>query len=365
MGSALQRARRAISKVAPARHRDTLLFVVDDAGWIVDEIAKQLQSHLPAGVKSAIVSHGWEGARGCTVHFINRIWAWNDTVLDRVHPSNRLVGVWWHGRFDAEDQATRQALARLRASHQRFARFQVTCTSARQTLEAAGVSSDRIVTLPIGVDLRMFRPPADLAARRAARRALGIPDSAHVVGCFQKDSSGWDDAGEPKMIKGPDVLVDALARLHARHPIHAVIPGPARGFVKRGLASAGVPFSAPGHVSRGELPSLYHSLDMYMSPSRDEGGPAGALEAMASGVALVSTSAGIPADMIDSGRNGVLVPTSDAAALADAAEGLIVDRGRREALAGAALDTIRAYDWPVLVERYVTELYGPLRPAGA
>jgi len=113
-------------------------------------------------------------------------------------------------------------------------------------------------------------------------------------------------------------------------------------------------------VSREDLPALYHALDLYLSPSRDEGGPAGVLEAMASGVAVVSTRTGIPADLIASGTNGVLVPTSDAAALADAAADLLEDASRRASLARAALDSIRPYDWTVVAGRYLDELYRPL-----
>ena len=44
----------------------------------------------------------------------------------------------------------------------------------------------------------------------------GLPDDAFVVGSFQKDGVGWGDGLEPKLVKGPDVLVEALARAHER-----------------------------------------------------------------------------------------------------------------------------------------------------
>lgn len=302
-------------------------------------------------------------ARDCTIHFIDRAWAWSDGVLDRVDPSNHLIGVWWHGRLDSPDPIIQSSLRRLSAQHHRFTRLQVTCSSGRQTLEALGVPSERIVTLPIGVDLRTFRPPLEDAFRSVARRELGVADGVTAVGCFQKDGVGWDDGAEPKLIKGPDVLVDALVLLNARRPIHVVIPGPARGYVTRRLKDAGVPFSAPGMVSREELPHLYHALDLYLSPSRDEGGPAGVLEAMASGVSVVSSRTGIPADLIDPGVNGLLVDVGDAEALASAAEELIESPGLRASLAEGGLASIQAYDWRVVAERYAAELYVPIHVA--
>jgi glycosyltransferase involved in cell wall biosynthesis len=195
------------------------------------------------------------------------------------------------------------------------------------------------------------------------RQELGVADGVAAVGCFQKDGVGWNDGAEPKLIKGPDVLVDALVLLSARRPIHVVIPGPARGYVKRRLKEAGIPFSAPGMVARGELPRLYHALDLYLSPSRDEGGPAGVLEAMASGVPVASSRAGIPADLIDPGVNGLLVNVGDAQALASAAAALIESPALRFSLAEGGLASIQAYDWRNLATRYAEELYVPVHMA--
>jgi glycosyltransferase involved in cell wall biosynthesis len=340
---------------------DALVLVGDRAGWILDEVAQQLACHLPPDLHCQLASDGWRTARRCTIHLIDRGWAWADGVLDDVHASNRLLGVWWHGRPDSPDRAIQAALERLRACSHRFARFQVTCSSGRRTLAEMGVPADRIVVLPVGVDLAVFRPAVDAASRLEARREIGIPEYSIAIGCFQKDGNGWGEGTEPKLIKGPDLLADALAQLRRRYPVHAVIPGPARGYLKRRLAEAGVPFSAPGMVERHYLPSLYHALDMYCSPSRDEGGPAGALEAMACGIPVVSSRTGIPADLIESGVNGLLAEPGDAGALALAAADLIERPALRSSMARAALIGIQAYDWKLLAVRYASELYAPLR----
>lgn len=358
MTSLVQRAlRRAVRRRPP---EGALLLVVDGAGWILDEVAQQLTDNLSPAFGCRIASGNWASATHCTLHFMDRAWAWTDGVLDGVDPSNRLIGVWWHGRLDSPEPLIQAALRRLRARHDRFARFQVTCSSGRQTLEALGVPSEKIVTLPLGVDLKKFRPPSDGASRSAARQALGVGAGTAVIGCFQKDGNGWSEGAEPKLIKGPDILVDALTLLHARCPIHAVIPGPARGYVTRRLRKAGIPFSAPGMVSREELPRLYHALDLYLSPSRDEGGPAGVLEAMASGVPVASSRAGIPADLIEPGVNGLLVDVGDPEALASAAATLIESPELRSSLVQRGLASIQAYDWQRLTVRYAEELYVPL-----
>ena len=67
--------------------------------------------------------------------------------------------------------------------------------------------------------------------------------SAFVVGSFQKDGVGWEEGLEPKLIKGPDVLLAAVERLRQRVPeLWLLLTAPARGYVKEGLERIGVPY---------------------------------------------------------------------------------------------------------------------------
>ena len=343
-------------------HRRRLLLVVDDAGWILDEVGEALRRHLPEHLRACTVGSDWNTARHCSIHFINRAWAWGDGLLDRVHPSNRLLGLWWHGGPDSPDPVLRNALKRLSLVHERFDRIQVTCRIGRETVRGAGVPDEKIVVLPEGVDLQVFRPAPPPAARASLRAKLGIADDAVAIGCFQKDGDGWGEGLLPKLVKGPDILADALELLHSRARIHAVLPGPARGYLTGRLQKAGVPFSAPGLVPRAELAQMYHALDIYVSPSRDEGGPAGVLEAMASGVPVVSTRSGMAPDLLADGRNGLLVDVDDAAGLADAVAQLVERADLRSEFAALAQQTIAAYDWPLVAARYARDLYAGTVP---
>ncbi len=338
-------------------HRDCLLLVVDEAGWVVDEFGRSLLRDLPGHLRARVVGNSWMDARHCTIHFISRVWAWSDGVLDRVHPSNRLVGLWQHGRLDSPEPKLQTALDRLRRLHDRFERIQVLCTSARETLLAVGVPAGKILLLPQGVDVQRFRPIMNESERWRARRRLGIPENAIAVGSFQKDGDGWGAGERPKLIKGPDVFADALARLRQHYPVHAVVPGPARGYVTQRLTGAGIPVAAPGFVDPGEMPGLHHALDLYVSPSRDEGGPQGVLEAMASGIPVVSTRTGMAADLIESGENGLLVAIDDPHALAEGISQLADSEAARATIGHKGRTTIVAYDWARLAERYAKELY--------
>src|SRR5262249_55845717 len=130
--------------------------------------------------------------------------------------SHRLGLAYLHGRpgtrgfpeFDAAYEA-------LRRDPLRIQRIQGAHGEMPDLMLSAGVPPDRIFRIPIGVALAHF-PVADAASRRRARRVLELPDSAFVVGSFQKDGVGWGDGLEPKLIKGPDALVAVLDRVRER-----------------------------------------------------------------------------------------------------------------------------------------------------
>jgi glycosyltransferase involved in cell wall biosynthesis len=184
---------------------------------------------------------------------------------------------------------------------------------------SAGVPEERVFRIPIGIDLETF-PFRDEAAKAAARAELGLPSSAFVVGSFQKDGVGWDEGLEPKLVKGPDVLVAALEHVRRSAPeLHVLLTGPARGYVRRALESAEIAHTHLLAKSRTELAQAYRALDVYVVSSRQEGGPKSVLESMASGVPLVSTRVGQAQDLVVHGRTGWLAEVEDAERLAELA----------------------------------------------
>jgi glycosyltransferase involved in cell wall biosynthesis len=194
--------------------------------------------------------------------------------------------------------------------------------------------------------------------RIQTRAEWGIPQDAFVVGNFQKDGNGWGSGDEPKLIKGPDTLADMLIELHRQRPVFAFIPGPARGYLAQRLTEAGVPFANPGFVTDGEkFRASYHALDVYVSPSRDEGGPAGIMEAMASGIPVVSTRSGMPVDYIEHGVNGYLANVEDHKGLAEHCLRLLENSDLAKEVAARGYETIQRYDWAVLAPQYYELLY--------
>jgi glycosyltransferase involved in cell wall biosynthesis len=186
---------------------------------------------------------------------------------------------------------------------------------------------------------------------------------AFVVGSFQKDGVGWSEGLEPKLIKAPDVLVAMLERIYRIAPeLHVLLSGPARGYVRRELDRVGIPYRHTVAESREELARAYHALDAYVVPSRQEGGPKGVLEAMAAGVPLASTRVGQAQDLVEDGRNGLLVDVNDAEALAEALLRLHHDTALRGSLAAAGRATAERYslerldpEWDALLGGFVAK----------
>jgi glycosyltransferase involved in cell wall biosynthesis len=165
--------------------------------------------------------------------------------------------------------------------------------------------------IPIGIDVDVFRP-RDAASRLASREHLGLPTTAFVVGSFQKDGVGWGDGLEPKLIKGPDVLLAVAERLVEHVPeLHFLLTGPSRGYVRAGLDRLGIPYRHMLLPDVDSVAQVYPAIDVCLVASRDEGGPRAVLESMATRVPLVTTRVGQAADLVLHGENGWMVASED------------------------------------------------------
>jgi len=107
-----------------------------------------------------------------------------------------------------------------------------------------------------------------------------------------------------------------------------------------------------GWLSPSEVAAQYRSADIQVIPSWYEPFGMVVLEGMLHGLALVASDLGGPAEILEHGRTGLLVPPRDAAALAAAVLSLLEDaKLRRRLAAAAAAEVRRRWLWPRIVER--------------
>ena len=324
------------------------LFVVGDRlGWSIDDDRTRLVAtahRLGYGVgPNALLRFRRRQAVFQHNHFNVLQPRWLDT-------SHRLGLSYFHGRpgtpgypeFDRAYEA-------LRAYAMRVDRVQVTHTEMHELVVGAGVPAERVFKIPIGIDLEHF--------------PLGAPRQTEkfVIGSFVKDGVGMAEGLEPKLLKGPDTFVAVVARVRERVPNLSVhLTGPARGYVRRALDELGIPYRHVLATTRRELGRAYQDVDVCLVASRQEGGPKSVLEAMASGVPVVSTRVGQAAELIADGENGLLADVDDLEALAAAVQRVHDDAHLRDSLRAAGRSSAEAHAeerldplWAQLLEGFV------------
>jgi glycosyltransferase involved in cell wall biosynthesis len=113
---------------------------------------------------------------------------------------------------------------------------------------------------------------------------------------------------------------------------------------------AGVRFL--GH--RDHIEEFYRALDVFVLPSHREGFPRAAMEAAASGLAIVATDIRGCREVVDHRLNGLLVPTGDSVRLAAAIDQLVMDPVTRTSMGEQGRKKARAeFDERVVVDRVI------------
>jgi L-malate glycosyltransferase len=204
--------------------------------------------------------------------------------------------------------------------------------------EALGVAPERSLVLHCGIDPEPFRAAA--RARRDAGRRRGRP-VVLAVGRLVRE-------------KGHDVLLRAFARICERRDAELWIvgDGPLRGALGDLAGALGiggrVRFLATVHPTC----SVLAEADIFAFPSLVEPQGLAVLEAFAAGVPVVASRTGGIAEMLEDGRDGVLVPPGEPEPLAAALAALLEDPGRGKELAAAAARRLGEFDIRAVARRY-------------
>ncbi|MEO6214024.1 MAG: glycosyltransferase family 4 protein [Vicinamibacterales bacterium] len=226
----------------------------------------------------------------------------------------------------------------------------VTACSADLATRAIALGADpaRISVVPYGVDARRFRP--DPGAAAWVRAELEIPHGVPLVAA----------AGRLVRKKGFEYLIDAMARV-PRAVLALAGDGTLAAELHAHAESAGVAdrIRFMGNRSQDEVAALFAAAELVVTPSvRDEAGnvdglPNVVMEALASGTALVTTTAGGIGSVVEHERTALVVPEKNTGALASAISRALADDALRSRLGTAARELAQTrFDWQRTAEQF-------------
>jgi glycosyltransferase involved in cell wall biosynthesis len=205
------------------------------------------------------------------------------------------------------------------------------CVGAGVAVEAVRrglVVPERIRTIGVAVDRapRAELPAREPGARDRARRALGLPADATVVGAV----------GRLAYQKAPEDFV-AMLQLLGRADVVGVWVGGGELAEHVGKLARAHPARVVLTGERRDVPEILPAFDVFALPSRYEGLPTAVVEAMECGIPVVATAVNAVADVVVPGQTGLLVPPQRPDLMAEAVRYLI----DRPALAACMAVTAR------------------------
>jgi glycosyltransferase involved in cell wall biosynthesis len=317
-------------------------YIVESANWATRQVGGAISTELNRQrlTRTTLTVSPWHVNRGL-VHYgsLPTFFAGSQPRLSKL--TTRRILTIFHLASNKHSLQAQLAARSVELIH-------TSSTITKSALMELGIPEEKIIVIPLGVDLNIFKS-VTAQTRQQVRRILNLPPAVTVIGSFQKDGRGWAAGTMPKLEKGPDILVDTLSHLSHRKKIHVLLAGPARGYVIKQLIARRIPHTYVGyHKSLTSIAPLYQAIDAYLITSRSEGGPLSLLEARASGVPVISTPVGMATDISDP-----QIFVSQSFVSAELSELLL----KAVTSAGKNSPDIQQYSWSVIARRYYEELY--------
>ncbi len=219
-----------------------------------------------------------------------------------------------HAAFGRKGRAcnslfSRAIVDRMRREYEVADAIMVLSTFAAGSFVAAGVAQKKLIQIPLGVDSKLFHP------------APPRPQRDGAPFCFLY-------VGRLELLKGVQYLLRAFAGLRGAHA-ELWLAGTVFPEMHQVLARYADPrVRVLGQVSPRDLPGLYRQADAFVFPSINDAFGLVVLEAMASGLPVITTDHSVAGDAIEEGRSGHVVPIRSVAALQERMHELLRDPER-------------------------------------
>jgi glycosyltransferase involved in cell wall biosynthesis len=209
---------------------------------------------------------------------------------------------------------------------------------ARRSFESQGYPSERLLTVPLGVDVQAFRPARGAVAARARRIKGGQPLRVLYAGALSLRKGLWD-------------LAEAT-RLAADVPFELRLAGtmlPEAGPVVDRMAGDVVRL---GKIDQSDLPAVYGDADLFVFPTLEDGFGMVLTQAKAAGLPVLCTDHCAGPDLIREGVDGWVVPIRAPEALAARLRWCHEHRDQFAAMADNVATAFRPRDWSAVAEHF-------------
>ena len=329
-------------------------FIAEKQAWAIHwegiGIAAEVNKHFTNPIM--VVTSKVHAVRSPIIHFGSQ-YMW-EIWRDLLPKDSKIIVNFFHGNYeDGEDVA--RHISDFISNHKKIDQIVVSNSTIKKRLIKWGIPKEKIIKIYIGVDSKLFSVK-NIDEKLNARTLLGFKKNDFIIGSFQKDGAGWKDGLSPKLIKGPDILVQTLSQVSKKREIKVLLTGPSRGYVAKGLTNEGVSFKHFQQNNYLDMPFYYKALDLYLITSREEGGPKGLIEALSTSVPVVSTPVGMSVDLLE-GLEGCALTNSFAAP--EIANEIIrlIDSNKDYAELRTWPLTVKKVDYSVISNEYFDKIY--------
>ena len=196
----------------------------------------------------------------------------------------------------------------------------------------SGIKESHIKVIPNAVPLNSNHTSCN-NKRMEKRRNLDIREDELVLGFI----------GRLSIEKGCKYLIKAVRKLkYLGVPVKVLIigDGPQKEELKDLVYKLGIESLVIFAGFQPDVDKWLLALDIFILPSMTEGTPMSLLEAMASGIPAVASAVGGIPQVVDSGKNGLLVSPGNTDEIRDAVYELYKNENLRKSISTAARDTI-------------------------
>lgn len=196
-------------------------------------------------------------------------------------------------------------------------------------------------------------------------KSIVIPNGINVAQIQCKIQPDLESEGDFRILfpggakpgKGGDILFKSLPKVRkeiANFHVYVALNVPQNHRLRRMVKTLGLERNVTfvGFLPKSEYRKLLSSVNVLVLPSRQEAYPISCLEAMALGKPVVATNTGGIPEIIEDGRNGILV-SRDPERIAEAILSLYRDPVLRKQMSQNNLKDIMRHDWSLIVDQYV------------